>query len=286
MGWLIDTTAKTIQLLPHRIERLTEILEFIAPDQKTIATKDCHKVLGELCSMLIALLGSIGQFALLQEAFRHEDPTQPRLNLYASRKNSHWALWCTFCAGHRIDPFLRNLSDPIPYLQVFAAIYQDGRISPSGRPIRAKTVSEALLSVAQKFTRTGTEDPRKTAHSVIDYRIKSQLRSFEKNDPAPIHVKPVPITLIIHALLFVYQTNPTPERRAVANMMCIIFFFCLCPGEYTGTTIDDQAFALNDAALFLRKRRLHNDHTSESELLAATSLQLTFTTQKNNDRAL
>ena len=28
LGWLIDTTAKTIKFPPHRIERLREILEF------------------------------------------------------------------------------------------------------------------------------------------------------------------------------------------------------------------------------------------------------------------
>ena len=33
-------------------------------------------------------------------------------------------------------------------------------------------------------------------------------------------------------------------------------------------------------------RRLHNEHSSEPELLAPTSLQLTFTAQKNNNRAV
>ena len=39
-GWLIDTTAETIALLPHHISCLRDILESIASDQKTIATKD------------------------------------------------------------------------------------------------------------------------------------------------------------------------------------------------------------------------------------------------------
>ena len=110
------------------------------------------------------------------------------------------------------------------------------------------------------------------AHGVIDYPIQSQMRSFEKNDPAFVHVKPVSITLVIHALLFAYQTNPTAERKAIANMICVAFFFCLHPGEYTGTTTDDQAFALNDIALFIGTRWLHNKHSSDPKLLAATSL--------------
>ena len=81
LGWLIETTAKTIALPAHRVDRLREILESIAPDQRTIATKDWHKVLGELRSMSITLPGSVSLLLLLQEAFRHEDPTQPRLNL-------------------------------------------------------------------------------------------------------------------------------------------------------------------------------------------------------------
>ena len=79
-SWLIDTTSKTISLPPHRVDRLREILNSIALNQKTIATNDWHKVLGELRSMSIALPGSLGLFSVLQEAFRHEDPTRQRLN--------------------------------------------------------------------------------------------------------------------------------------------------------------------------------------------------------------
>ena len=72
---------------------------------------------------------------------------------YAARKTSHCVLWCTFCNSHHINSFLWNLSDPVNYLQVFATRYRDSIISPSGRPVRAKAVSDVLLSVAQKFTR-------------------------------------------------------------------------------------------------------------------------------------
>ena len=29
-------------------------------------------------------------------------------------------------------------------------------------------------------------------------------------------------------------------------MICFAFFYCMRPGEYTGTTTDDQAFSLDD----------------------------------------
>ena len=66
-------------------------------------------------------------------------------------------------------------------------------------------------------------------------------------------------------------------------MMCITFFFCLHPGDYTGVRNNDQAFSLDDATLFIRTRHLYNKLNKENKLLAATSMQLAFTTQKNRD---
>ena len=51
------------------------------------------------------------------------------------------------CSAHHIDPFLQNLSNSVPCLQVFAARYREGQISPSGQPIWAKIIFDALLSV-------------------------------------------------------------------------------------------------------------------------------------------
>lgn len=81
LGWDLDTVAKTLALPPHRKARLHEILASIKPAQKTVPTKQWHKVLGELRSMAIAIPGSRGLFSLLQEAFRHEEKQRPRLRL-------------------------------------------------------------------------------------------------------------------------------------------------------------------------------------------------------------
>ena len=110
MGWLIDTTAKTIAPLPHRIDHLREILESIVPDQRMIVTKDWHKVLGELHST-----GLVGLFSLLQEVFRHEDPTRPRLNLskplYGFLKDSCWLVKDVATLLRRIAELI---PDPVP----------------------------------------------------------------------------------------------------------------------------------------------------------------------------
>ena len=84
LGWIVDMVKGTIELPPHRIERLHEILNAIQPGQRTVSTKDWHKVLGELRSMALAIPGARGLFSLLQEAFRHEETTQPRLRLTKS----------------------------------------------------------------------------------------------------------------------------------------------------------------------------------------------------------
>jgi hypothetical protein len=73
LGWLIDTIAMTIELPPHRQERLREILADIKPDQKRTSVRKWQQVLGELRSMAIAIPGARGIFSLMQEALRHAD---------------------------------------------------------------------------------------------------------------------------------------------------------------------------------------------------------------------
>ena len=203
---------------------------------------------------------------------------------YAKKKDSHWALWITYCASLSLDPFLRHSKDPVPYLQVFGARYRDGRIAPRGNAVASKTVSDAIRSVGQRFASLGSKDPRYDSVGNIDFRISRLLRSYTKTDAPPNRVKPVPITLVIHALTFAFHSRPSAERKAIANLICIAFYFCLRPGEYTGTTTDDQAFALDDVAFFLGSRKLNNDLSPDHEIEAATAVNLTFTTQKNGDR--
>ena len=115
LGWLINTTAKTIALASHHIERLRDILESIAPDQRTIATKDWHKVLDELRSMSMAFPGLVDLFTLPQAAFCHEDPMRPRLNLsillQGFLKDFCWLATDVVARPTRISELV---SDPVP----------------------------------------------------------------------------------------------------------------------------------------------------------------------------
>ena len=129
----------------------------------------------------------------------------------------------------------------------------------------------------------GTADPRlPPIDGKIDFRLRRQKRSWKKGDAPPRRVKPCPITIVMWLLRRAYEsTIPIVADMTMADMICVAFFFLLRPGEYTGTTSDDAAFTLNDVYLYLGKRKLSLATASDTELRAATSCALHFTTQKN-----
>ena len=75
------TEAMTLNLPPHRLERLQEVLFWIQPPRKRLPTKLWHQLLGELRSMSPALVpGTRGLFSTLQEALSKGDRRRVRLN--------------------------------------------------------------------------------------------------------------------------------------------------------------------------------------------------------------
>jgi hypothetical protein len=73
LGWLIDTANLTIELPPHRVAGLNELLDGIGPERTRIATKVWQQVLGELCSMVLGIPGGRRLFSTLQATFKHAD---------------------------------------------------------------------------------------------------------------------------------------------------------------------------------------------------------------------
>jgi len=73
LGWHLDTRALTLALSPHWAARLQELLDMVLHHQLCIAAKQWHQLLGELCSMVLALPRSRSLFSMLQDAFRHCD---------------------------------------------------------------------------------------------------------------------------------------------------------------------------------------------------------------------
>jgi hypothetical protein len=68
LGWILDCARMTIELPTHQLLCLWEILDSISPSQKRTSKHKWQQVLGELCSMSIAIPGLKGMFSLLQHA--------------------------------------------------------------------------------------------------------------------------------------------------------------------------------------------------------------------------
>jgi hypothetical protein len=111
-----------------------------------------------------------------------------------------WRIWAAFCAQSGIRANLHDVpGDPVPVLLLFAHQYRVGCISPSDRAVRSRTVEDAVLHVAQTFTRVGAADPRLNSFGKLDYCLHFLLRSGKKADPPPTRVKPLPMLFLRRA---------------------------------------------------------------------------------------
>jgi hypothetical protein len=78
LGWLIDTIRGTIELPPHRLQRVQELFDLFK-GRRRVALKQWHQLLGELRSMTLAIPGGTGMFSHLQEALRINDKSRVKL---------------------------------------------------------------------------------------------------------------------------------------------------------------------------------------------------------------
>jgi hypothetical protein len=129
-----------------------------------------------------------------QDSFRRElrlATEAVRARVIPSRARAatgHWKLWLEFCTQLRIDPYLQETVanfDGIPFLQVFALRYRLGDIAPRGNAVRARTVEDAVRSVAQEMAVVGSPDPRMNIFGKINFRLASLWRTWKQADPPP-----------------------------------------------------------------------------------------------------
>ena len=66
LGWLIDTVAGTIELPPHRLERLLELLDAFPRSRRSCPKRELQQLLGELQSMVLAIPGGVGCLSWIQ----------------------------------------------------------------------------------------------------------------------------------------------------------------------------------------------------------------------------
>jgi hypothetical protein len=135
--------------------------------------------------------------------------------------------------------------------------------------VKSHTVVDALRAVGQAHAQLGAPDPWKAHHGGINFSIQRQIKAYEKTDDRPRCVKPVPIIIIVYILQMVYKAFCDVAYLAIADMICIAFFFLLRPGEFMSTTLDDTPFHLQDVGI-IRDRKLDLFQCSDSDLDAAT----------------
>ena len=179
-----------------------------------------------------------------------------------------------------LDPFLQTIQNKIPILQVFLHRVRHGQLSLTGRSIKSRLAEDYQRAVAQTYLALGATDPRTDQDGKIDFRIRRMLNSYSKDDPAPNRVKPVPVP-VLRRILSVAAAARDPLNKAIADMICVAFFFLLRPGEYAISASESTPFELKDVQLFLGRRRLDLSNASEAELSTATFASLTFDRQKN-----
>jgi hypothetical protein len=85
LGWLVDTTQRTIELPPHRVERLHEILASVPTHQRRTSRRKWQQLLGELRSMVLAIPGGRGLFSQLQSVLLHSPTAKPSDRLRLSQ---------------------------------------------------------------------------------------------------------------------------------------------------------------------------------------------------------
>jgi hypothetical protein len=134
--------------------------------------------------------------------------------------------------------------------------------------------------VGQTFSSVGSLDPRLTASGKHEFRLRRQLTGYAKADSPPNRVKPIPVSVIYH---MVTQANAhaSPDSLAIADLIMIAFFFLMRPGEYTAPTGENTPFTLADIQFYVGARRVSASLATDEDLVHATFVTYTFTTQKN-----
>jgi hypothetical protein len=56
----------------------------------------------------------------------------------AGGDDTAWSTWSNFCHSIYQDPFLQDIVDPMPLLQICAHRYRVGQVAPSGSPVKAQ----------------------------------------------------------------------------------------------------------------------------------------------------
>jgi hypothetical protein len=174
-------------------------------------------------------------------------------------KNAIWQTWVSFCNSCDVDRYLTDVGDSVVFFQVFGERFRDGRLSPSGKPVKARSVEDAWRKIGQTMADMGYRDYRNILYTNKLVRpLAQQLRGYMRDGDPAERVKPVPLAIARHP----GTVARTQKEQAIADK-CIIGFFFLCrPGEFVETTNSDslsRPFRLGDVELLVQQRGYRGD---------------------------
>lgn len=201
----------------------------------------------------------------------------------SSAQDGHWSQWEYYCHTLDIDPYLQTYTDKLPFLQVFAFRLRQGHLTPSGKPVKSRTVEDFLRSVGAEIASLGSQNPRLDLAGNVVPGIRQLQTAWSKEDPPPERVKPIPLQLIRHV---VHRLDLTDDfASAIADALIIGFFYMLRPGEHTWDRKNHHPFRFCDTSFSTDGTTAINGVTiTDAALQAATRVFLNFSTQKNGER--
>ena len=181
----------------------------------------------------------------------------------------------------RIPTDLRGIRDTIPFLQIFNHKVRTVVLAASHKPIHKRSVEQYIHSVVKIFVAVGSPDPRLNNMGAIDFCLGRQLATYEKEDPDPGRVCPLPVS-ILHCMDSASNSG-SPRDKAIADLAWIAFFFLLQPGEYCagGTDTVSTPFNLRDIQFFVGDQPTQATTASATTCADVTFVSLLFTAQNN-----
>jgi hypothetical protein len=97
-------------------------------------------------------------------------------------------------------------------------------------------------------------------------------------------MQPISLDVLRHVMASVFQDHHAPwSIQAAADLISIGFFFLMRPGEYCNSPTA-HPFRFCDVSFAVGNRLLNSRTCPEAALLDATSVLITYTTQKNANR--
>ena len=129
----------------------------------------------------------------------------------------------------------------------------------------------------------GAPNPRLDVTGRVVPPLQQLQRAWRTVDPSPVRVKPVPLALVRHA---VNSQDPSdPLQAAVRDLLLIGYFYMLRPGEHAFSGRYGHPFRLCDTSFEVVGAAAQNGASiDDASLMAATRVNLNFTTQKNGER--